>query len=109
LLEYARGDIRTVQDLIATASLIRPLLGVSPSAWEEACAAMGEGQASVALAAILQRGTAIKNAGGYLRTLTRRASAGEFSVWPMLIALTAPRRRREAERVECTSQPSLSG
>lgn len=106
-LDYARGDIRTVQDLIATARLVRPLLGVSPSAWEDACAVMGEEQASAVLAAILQRGTAIKNAGGYLRALTRRASAGEFSIWPMLMALTASRRRREAESARTYPCPSF--
>ncbi|WP_244553592.1 replication initiation protein RepC [Nitrobacter vulgaris] len=35
---------------------------------------MGEGPASRALAAILQRGTAIKSLGGYLRILARRAA-----------------------------------
>jgi replication initiation protein RepC len=109
-LDYSRGEIRTARDVIATARLVRPLLGVSPSAWEEACAVMGEGRASIALAAILQRGAAIKNPGGYLRTLTRRASAGEFSVWPMVMALTASHhRRREAGGVQVTSGPFLSG
>jgi replication initiation protein RepC len=87
IVDYARGGIRTSQDLIATASTVRPMLGISPSAWDEACAAMGDGQASAVLAAILQRGAAIKNPGGYLRILARRAAAGEFSVWPMLMAL----------------------
>jgi replication initiation protein RepC len=91
IIDYAGGDVRTSQELMTTASTVRPLLGISPSAWEEACTAMGEGQASVVIAAILQRGAAIKSPGGYLRTLARRASAGEFSVWPMLMAM----RRRE--------------
>lgn len=91
IVDYARGGIRTPQDLFATASTVRPLLGISPSAWEEARTTMGDGQASVVLAAILQRGAAIKSPGGYLRNLARRAATGEFSVWPMLMAL---RRRR---------------
>ena len=95
IVDYARGGIRTPQDLIATASTVRFMLGISPSAWEEACSIMGEGHASVALAAILQRGAAIKNPGGYLRILARRAATGEFSVWPMLMAL---RRRGSAAR-----------
>jgi replication initiation protein RepC len=53
---------------------------------------MGDGQASVALAAILQRGAAIKSPGGYLRHLARRAASGGFSVWPMLMALRRGRR-----------------
>ena len=87
IVDYARGGIRTPQDLFATASTVRPMLGISPSAWEEARTAMGDGQASVVLAAILQRGAAIKSPGGYLRNLARRAAIGEFSVWPMLMAL----------------------
>ncbi|WP_041358589.1 plasmid replication protein RepC [Methylorubrum extorquens] len=87
IVDYARGGIRTPQDLIATASIVRPMLGISPSAWEEARVAMGDGQASVVLSAILQRGNAIKSPGGYLRILARRAAAGKFSVWPMLMAL----------------------
>lgn len=95
IVDYARGGIRTPQDLIATASTVRPMLGISPSAWEEARIAMGDGQASVVLSAILQRGNAIKNPGGYLRILARRAAAGKFSVWPMLMAL---RRQGQATR-----------
>jgi len=95
IVDYARGGIRTSQDLISTALTVRPILGISPSAWEEACNAMGDGQASVVLAAILQRGAAIKSPGGYLRILARRATTGEFSVWPMLLAL---RRQGRAAR-----------
>lgn len=84
-----------------------PLLGVSPSAWEDACAAMGHGPASVTLALILQRGNAIRNPGGYLRTLARRASAGQFSVWPMLMALGASQRRNDVAGRRAPSPPSF--
>jgi hypothetical protein len=53
IVDYARGGIRTPQNLIATASTVRPMLGISPSACEAARSAMGDGQASVVLAAIL--------------------------------------------------------
>ena len=56
---------------------------------------MGEIPAAVVVAAILQRGSAIKSAGGYLRGLTRKAEAGEFSLGPMLMALIG---RRSSER-----------
>jgi replication initiation protein RepC len=42
--------------------------------------------AAVVVACILQRGTAINSAGGYLRGLSRKAEAGEFSLGPMLMA-----------------------
>jgi replication initiation protein RepC len=38
------------------------------------------------IACILQRATQISSAGGYLRVLTDKARAGEFSVGPMLMA-----------------------
>ncbi|MGR9426287.1 plasmid replication protein RepC [Rhizobium leguminosarum] len=94
IIDYARGEIRSYRDLLTTAALIRPLLGISPSAWEEAGQVMGELQASIVVAAILQRGVAIKNPGGYLRNLTRRAAAGQFSIWPMLLALSATRLKK---------------
>jgi replication initiation protein RepC len=63
------------------------MLGVSPSAWREACEAMGEVQAAITLAAILQRSDQISSAGGYLRSLTDKAREGQFSTWPMVMAL----------------------
>ncbi|CAH1662724.1 MULTISPECIES: plasmid replication protein RepC [Hyphomicrobiales] len=102
-VDYAREGLRTARDVTDTAAIVRPLLGVSPSAWEETCVAMGPGLASVTLALILQRGSAIRNPGGYLRTLARRASAGQFSVWPMLMALGATQRQKsEAARTPPT-------
>lgn len=94
IIDYARDEIRSYRELAMTAALVRPLLGISPSAWEEAGQIMGELQASIVVAAILQRGVAIKNPGGYLRNLTRRAAAGQFSVWPMLMALSATRLKK---------------
>ena len=49
--------------------------------------AMGEQQAAITIAAIYQRQDQINSAGGYLRSLTDRAKAGKFSVWPMIMAL----------------------
>jgi len=90
--------LRSARDVAATAAIVLPLLGVSPSARDDACAARGPGPASVTLALILQCGSAIRNPGGYLRTLARRASAGQFSVWPMMIALGASQRRNDVGR-----------
>jgi replication initiation protein RepC len=95
IVDYARGGISNWRDFLATAHVVRPMLGVSPSAWEEARAAMGEVQAAVVVAAILQKGAAINSAGGYLRGLTKKAEAGEFSVGPMLMALIGVRKREK--------------
>jgi replication initiation protein RepC len=93
IADYAKGGISNWRDFLATVSVVRPMLGISPSAWEEAQTVMGEGEAAVVVAAILQRGTAINSAGGYLRGLTRKAEAGEFSLGPMLMALIGNRKR----------------
>ena len=92
IIDYARGGISNWRDFLATVALVRPMLGISSSAWEEAQAAMGEVQAAVVVAAILQRGTAINSAGGYMRDLTRKAEAGAFSIGPMLMALIGKRK-----------------
>ena len=97
IADYARGGIVNWRDFVATAVLVRSILGVSPSAWEEAVEVMGERQAATVVAAILQRGEAITSAGGYLRDLTRKAQAGQFSLGPMLMALIG-RRNRERKR-----------
>lgn len=81
------GDIRHWRDFLATVERLRPMLGISPSAWQEARGTLGEVQAAIALAAIYQRADQIINHGGYLRSLTERAKQGKFSTWPMVMAL----------------------
>jgi replication initiation protein RepC len=94
LIDYAKGGISSWRDFIATANVVRPLIGISPSAWEDAQSAMGEVYAAIVLGCILQKGEAINSAGGYLRELSRKAEAGEFSVGPMLMALLSARSRK---------------
>ncbi|PZQ12332.1 MAG: replication initiation protein RepC [Ancylobacter novellus] len=93
IIDYARSGISNWRDFLATAAVVRPMLGISPSAWDDACAVMGEGDAAAVLAAMLQKSDSIANAGGYLRELTRKSGAGEFSVGPMLMALIGTRKR----------------
>ncbi|MBX9909334.1 MAG: replication initiation protein RepC [Beijerinckiaceae bacterium] len=95
LIDYSKGGIDNWRDFLATVAVVRPMLGISPSAWEEAIGVMDEIQASIVVAAILQRGEAISSAGGYLRELTRKAQAAEFSLGPMLMALIGSRRREK--------------
>src|SRR5579883_814296 len=83
IAEHAPAGIRSWRDLIAAAELVRPWLGISPSAWEEANDVFGPNDAAVVLAAILQRSGAITSAGGYLRSLTGKARAEAFSLGPV--------------------------
>ncbi|MDX1418182.1 MAG: plasmid replication protein RepC [Candidatus Promineifilaceae bacterium] len=83
---YAKNSLASWSELMGAAIVVRSMLGVSPSAYEEACAVLGQENAAIAMACILQRADQINSAGGYLRSLTDKAAKGEFSVWPMLLA-----------------------
>ncbi|MBX9459681.1 MAG: replication initiation protein RepC [Rhizobium sp.] len=81
------GRMENWRELMKAAVVVRSMLGVSPSAYEEACDSMGPENAAVAMACILERSNYITSAGGYLRDLTRRSERGQFSLGPMLMAL----------------------
>lgn len=81
------GAISSWRDMMNAAVVIRSMLGVSPTAYEEACAVLGPENAATAMACILERAGHINSAGGYLRDLTRKAERGEFSLHPMVMAL----------------------
>ena len=98
LADYARTGIDNWRDFFATVAVVRPMLGISASAWEEALEAMGEAHAAIVVACILQRSSQISSAGGYLRDLTRRAREGEFGIGPMVMALLSTKRRKEKLR-----------
>jgi len=93
IADYARSGIATWEDLVQTANLVRAALGVSPDAWFQACQTMGDIDAAIVVAAILQRSDHITSAGGYLRSLTDKASTGEFSLGPILMALLRAKSR----------------
>ena len=98
-------EIANWRDLMATAAQVRGYLGVSPSAYEEACHVMGPEIAAIVVACILQRAQQVNSAGGYLRALTEKARAGQFSVGPMLMAAL---KANTSARRWCTD-PELSG
>ncbi|MCH6206288.1 replication initiation protein RepC [Brucella ciceri] len=86
ILDYAVDGIANWRDLMATAAQVRGFLGVSPSAYADALDVLGQENTAIVIACILQRAQHINSAGGYLRALTDKASRGEFSVGPMLMA-----------------------
>lgn len=85
--DYAPGGVGSWRELMSAAVVVRSMLGVSPSAYQEACEVLGPENAAVAIACILERANFINSAGGYLRDLTRRSAHGEFSLGPMIMAL----------------------
>jgi replication initiation protein RepC len=99
IVDHARDSIKSWRDFVATATTVRPMLGISPSAWEEANEVLGPHDAAVVLAAILQRSSLINSAGGYLRNLTEKARAGAFSLGPMLMALIRANLRKGSQKM----------
>lgn len=91
--QYLPDKVRHWHEFVHMAERLRPMMGISPSAWRDAVEAMGAEQAAVVVVAMLERMSEIKSPGGYLRHLTGRASRGEFSCGPMVMALL---RRQEA-------------
>jgi replication initiation protein RepC len=106
LADYHFGGVglTTWRDFTVAAATVRPMLGISPDAWREAVAALGERDAAVALAFILQRcehsseaqrhpgpdgkatvtvngSPAIRSPGGYLRALTQKGRQRTLSLW----------------------------
>ncbi len=80
------GPIGSWREMMLAAVTVRSMLGVSPSAYEEACEILGQAGAAIAIGCILERTGHISSAGGYLRDLTAKARRGEFSLGPMLFA-----------------------
>jgi replication initiation protein RepC len=122
--DYAPGGrVRTWSDFLEAARAVRPMIGISPDALAQAREALGDTEAHVVIATILQRSVysseaetlptddggeprivvngspAILSAGGYLRALTEKARAGEFALGPVLMATIGQRlkvKRRKA-------------
>ncbi len=84
---YADQPVRHWHDLVRVADTVRPMMGISPSAWDEAKRHMGPEEAAVVIVAMLERFAEIRSPGGYLRSLSSKAAGGEFSCGPMIMAL----------------------
>lgn len=95
LHDWASGKVRSWEDLVRAAETVRPALGISPDAWEEAVGSMGESGAAVTVATILQRAESIVSPGGYLRSLSSKARNGQFSPGPIVVSLLRQRSKAQ--------------
>ena len=84
---YVPEKPRHWHELVRAAEIVSPMMGISPSAWNDAVIAMGPEEAAVVVLAMLERFSEIKSPGGYLRHLTSKAEQGAFSCGPMVMAL----------------------
>jgi replication initiation protein RepC len=120
---HAGGRIVSWSSFQRAAEAVRPMIGISLDAWHEACRVLTPVGAAMAVAMILQRceysseartlagvtpgslatvvngSPVIKSAGGYLRALTEKARAGEFTPGPMLMALIGQRSKAKRTRI----------
>ncbi len=96
IAHYARTRITDWGGLVDAVNLVRNALGISPDAWQHARATMGPVDAAISVATILQRAEQINNPGGYLRSLTEKTRAGQFSTGPMLMALLRTTERKQS-------------
>jgi replication initiation protein RepC len=88
IVNYApAGTIDNCRKMMMAAAPVRSMLGISPSAYEDACDVMGQENVAVVVACILERAGEVNSAGGYLRDLTVWAKRGAFSLGPVLMAL----------------------
>lgn len=87
VISYASEPVQHWQGFMRLVETVRPMMGICASAWDAAKRAMGPEDAAITLAAILQRFAEIRSPGGYLRSLAAKASEGEFSSAPMIMAL----------------------
>lgn len=86
LKTFYPGEIRHWHQLHDAARHVRPAMGISASAWDDAHRVMGPERASITIAVILERFSEIKSPGGYLRALSAKAAAGKFSCGPLVMA-----------------------
>lgn len=73
-------------DIVEAAAAMLPILGISKSAWWEACSTLGRHGAAICIMIIDQKCQSenkderIRNPGGYLREMTARAQEGELNL-----------------------------
>lgn len=93
IADYSPHPIRNWRDFVYTTRQIGRYIGISDTAYEQACDSIGHQNTAIAIACIFSRREHIQNAGGYLRSLTDRAKHPEFTIAPMLQAVL-----KDAER-----------
>lgn len=78
-------------DIVTAADYLRAELGISRSAWIDACHTLGRNDAAAAVAIIAARADEITSPGGYLRGKTGKARAGRLNLVSSLWGLAEQR------------------
>ena len=103
IADYSRNGIENWTDFMGAIALVRAMLQISPACWNTACAAMGEGHAAIAVAAMLERADHIRSPGSYLRALAQKAGPDRSTGLAMMQALErqGERQHRHPTRPTC--------
>ncbi|WP_417211147.1 plasmid replication protein RepC [Antarctobacter sp.] len=89
IVEMGQGPVKDWPSLVRSADTVRPMMGITKQVWISAKQLLGSGAAAVVLAVMLQRFAQIRNPGGYLRHLTKRAHSGGLNLRSVLGTVTA--------------------
>lgn len=85
--QFFPDGIRSWQDLTRTASQLVPMMGIEQPVFHEAQRIMGSQTASTLVLCMLERLSEIRRPGAYLRRLSQRARAGQFSITPIIASI----------------------
>ena len=91
LSQYAPFPVTDDHSLFGAARGVAPWIGISAETWQHAVHIMGRRDAAATVAALLEKKAAIRSPGAYLRSLSRKAIEGRFSVSRMLASLESRR------------------
>ena len=86
-MAYAQSPVERFSDLARLGAFLRGMIGISPSAWQDAVDAMGAEVAGITVCCLVERIEEIRSPGGYLRHLTQEARVGRYSVVRLVMAL----------------------
>ena len=84
---YTNTSLTHWAQLVEAAQKVGPMMGLHKSVWDETVDAMGQVEAAIVVACMLDRFAEIEIPNGYLKALSRKARAGRFSSGPMVMAL----------------------
>ena len=76
-----------MEPVVDAADYLRTELGISRSAWIDACHTLGRNDAAAAVAVIAAKRADIASPGGYLRGMTSRARTGRLNLMGSLWGL----------------------
>lgn len=83
---FSPDPVTSWPDLICLADRLAPMLAIAPDLYAQARRSMGVVTAAISVLCIIERGDAIRRPAAYLRRLTQKAEAGEFSLKGLLRA-----------------------